>query len=208
MSQHALRAAPPAGRSLEDGTAIALRLRDCVQRQHSSPRVCLVPIPRACDAQTTPGAVATNTVFEQMLDVKGTATPVTWKIKTLTPPQELVLKGKMKVDMHAWYWPAKVKGARAKPSAAQQQQQRAALRRSKRCDAASRAESIKPPCSPAKRHPALRLRSEGDGQVLRAGRPLRAHLRGALRAPACALLGAKRRKRHQRFRACPHIGNP
>jgi hypothetical protein len=58
--------------------------------------------------------VATNTVFEQMLDVKGTATPVTWKIKTLTPPQELVLKGKMKVDMHAWYWPAKVKGARAK----------------------------------------------------------------------------------------------
>jgi hypothetical protein len=61
--------------------------------------------------QTTPGAIGVNTVFEQMVDIKGAATPVTWKVKTLAPPQELILKGKMKVDMHAWYWPAKVKGA-------------------------------------------------------------------------------------------------
>ena len=75
-------------------------------RSYCSPRARQVPKHLA-------GPVGVNTQFEQVLDFKGKATPCIWKVKTLEVPQSVVLKGKMKVDMHAWYWPAKIKGERA-----------------------------------------------------------------------------------------------
>ena len=34
------------------------------------------------------------------------------QVKKLQPPQQVTLKGKMKVDMHKWWWPGKITGAR------------------------------------------------------------------------------------------------
>ncbi len=79
------------------------------------------------------GPVGVNTQFEQVLDFKGKATPCVWKVKTLEAPQSVVLKGKMKVDMHAWYWPAKIKGERC--SSALQQRRDAMPRHSDDADA-------------------------------------------------------------------------
>ncbi len=90
-----------------------------ILRQHARPAL-VAGLHAACHRltrdcrrpQLTEGPIKVGDVFESSIDFKGRATPVKWKVKTLERPHEVMLKGKMHVNLHHWYWPAKIKGAR------------------------------------------------------------------------------------------------
>jgi hypothetical protein len=62
-------------------------------------------------SKLTPGAIAEGTVFQQQVDIAGGAADFVWKVKKIEPPFSVELKGKAKVDIHQWWWPARLKGA-------------------------------------------------------------------------------------------------
>lgn len=64
-------------------------------------------------SKVSSGPLAVGTTFQQEVDLAGGAADFTWKVKTFEPPFSVTLKGKAKVDMHLWYWPSRIKGARS-----------------------------------------------------------------------------------------------
>jgi hypothetical protein len=69
------------------------------------------PAVRTASKISPPGPLAAGTIFAQVIDIGGSSAEFVWKTKKFEPPLRVVLKGKAKVDMHQWFWPARIKGA-------------------------------------------------------------------------------------------------
>ena len=90
------------------------------------------PAVRTASKLSPPGPLAVGTIFAQEIDIGGASAQFTWRVsryfvaaclslripfgshrktKKFEPPLSVVLKGKAKVDMHQWFWPARIKGA-------------------------------------------------------------------------------------------------
>ena len=67
------------------------------------------PAVRTASKISPPGPLAAGAIFTQMIDIGGESAEFVWKMKKLQIPLSVVLKGKAKIDMHQWFWPARIK---------------------------------------------------------------------------------------------------
>ena len=63
-------------------------------------------------SKLTAEPIGEGTRFHQQVDIAGGAADFAWKVKKFEPPFSVTLKGTARnLDLHLWYWPARIKGA-------------------------------------------------------------------------------------------------